>query len=245
MTQERAGQPSSPPLGDTAAIIVAAGSFTRMGGIPKQLVPLAGRPVIAHTVAAFEKANAIREIVLVARPEEQEALRSICRENGFAKVKAIPPGGRTRQESVAAGLACLSEEAAYYAIHDGARPLVTPEMIDGAIRAARRYRAAAAAVRVKDTVKIADADGFVESTPDRRRLWSVQTPQVFEASLYRQAMREAAEKGLDFTDDCQLLERMGVRVFLYETDYTNIKITTPEDLPIAERLLQSRKPDGV
>ncbi len=228
---------------DTAAVIVAAGSFTRMGGIPKQLTPIGGRPVIAHTLSAFQQADSIREIVLVLREEDRKAVESICREYYFTKVSAITVGGTTRQASVARGIARVSPKAAYCAIHDGARPLVTPDIIEGVIGAARQYGGAAAAVRVKDTVKIADAAGFIYSTPDRRFLWSVQTPQVFESGLYRRALQDASEKGEDFTDDCQLVERLGRRVYLYEADYANIKITTPEDLPVAERLLQERRTD--
>lgn len=234
-------RPGSPPVCDTAAVIVAAGRFTRMEGIPKQLAIIDGKPVIAHTLSAFEKALSVREIVLVVRPEDREAIASICKQYHFTKVSAITDGGATRQESAAAGIACTSPGIAYFAIHDGARPLVASSLIDGVIQAARRYHAASAAVRVKDTVKIADASGFIQSTPDRRFLWNVQTPQVFESGLYQQALQRANEKGMDFTDDCQLVEQLGHRVYLYEADYKNIKITTPEDLSVAEKLLQERR----
>ncbi len=224
-----------------AAVIVAAGSFSRMGGIPKQRAPLLGRPVIAHTVAAFQQAESIREIVLVVRTEDRSFAEEVCKANNFTKVTAITLGGSTRQESVLAGIGCVSEKAAYYAIHDGARPLVSPSVIDTVVEAAKRYGAATAAVRVKDTVKIADEDGFVRSTPERSALWNVQTPQVFERELYRRAVRFASEKGLDFTDDCQLVEQLGSRVYLVEADYANMKITTPEDICLAEALLRRKK----
>lgn len=224
-----------------AAVIVAAGSFSRMGGIPKQRAPLLGRPVIAHTIAAFQQAESIGEIVLVVREEDRTFAEKVCKDNTFTKVKAITPGGSTRQESVLAGIGCVSEKAAYYAVHDGARPLITPSVINAVVKAAKHYQAAAAAVRVKDTVKIADEDGFIRSTPERRALWNVQTPQVFERGLYRRAVKAASERGLNFTDDCQLVERLGGRVYLVEADYTNMKITTPEDLCLAEALLRRRE----
>ena len=226
---------------DTGAVIVAAGSFTRMGGIPKQLALLDGKPVIAHTLLAFEQSPSVREIVLVARPEDRREMERICRDNAFSKLKAIADGGKTRQESTAAGIARLSPDAAYCAVHDGARPLVTPSVVEEVVGAARRYGAAAGAVRVKDTIKVADVARFIQATPERRSLWSVQTPQAFESALYRLALEDAREKGMDFTDDCQLVERLGCRVYLCEGDYANIKLTTPEDLPVAERLLQERR----
>ena len=227
----------------TAAILVAAGSFTRMGGIPKQRVLLEGKPVIAHTLAAFQSAKQIQKIVLVARKEDLTDFRALCKQYGFTKVIAVVEGGKTRQQSVLCGLRHIDRDAGYLAIHDGARPLIRPEVIDGVIEAARRCQAAAAAVRVKDTVKIADENGFILETPDRSRLWNVQTPQAFEAALYRRAMDEACQKGWDFTDDCQLIEMTGQRVCLYEADYTNIKITTPEDIAVARALLQERNAD--
>jgi 2-C-methyl-D-erythritol 4-phosphate cytidylyltransferase len=225
---------------NVAAIIVAAGSCLRMGGISKQRVLLEGMPVIAHTLTAFQTADHIAEIVLVARPEDGEFFHTLCKDYGFTKVSTITDGGSTRQQSVLCGLRCVDRRAKYVAIHDGARPLIRPAIIDGIINAARQYGAATAAVRVKDTVKIANEDGFIVETPDRSRLWNVQTPQVFEREFYNQAMADAVAKGLDFTDDCQLAEQQGQAVFLYEADYANIKITTPEDIAFAEGILKKR-----
>lgn len=231
--------PPEPQDCRAAAVIVAAGHFTRMGGIAKQMIPLCGKPVIAHTIAAFQQARHIREIVLVARKQDVAAFETICREYGFDKVSTVVTGGNTRQESVFRGIE-HTHSAAYYAIHDGARPLITPETIDAVVESAWQYQAATVAVRVKDTMKLADDRGFVQETPPRDRLWSVQTPQVFEQQLYCQAAQAASKKGYSFTDDCQLAESLGHRVYLVEGDYTNLKITTPEDIAIAEGILTER-----
>ncbi len=153
------------------------------------------------------------------------------------------PGGATRQQSAAAGFARISSRADYVAVHDGARPLIRPERIEEIVRAAEKT-GAAAAVPVKDTIKAVDEERRVLSTPDRRFLWSVQTPQVFSCVLYRRAMEQAMREGRDYTDDCQLLERTGVPVQLVPGDYDNIKITTPEDLRVAEEWL-SRREEGI
>lgn len=217
------------------AVIVAAGSSTRMG-TPKQFIPLNGRPLIAHTLAAFEQCAAIGEIVVVAQEENHARLREIAETYGIVKLSAIVCGGSTRQQSVRNGVnACHAD---YVAIHDGARPLVTPAIIERVIQGAVQYGAAAAAVRAKDTVKIADENGVVIETPDRTALWNVQTPQIFEKSLYERAWQHAAAQGLDLTDDCQLVEALGKPVKLVEGSYTNIKVTTPEDVPFAEELLR-------
>lgn len=221
----------------TAAILVAAGGSTRMG-TPKQLLPLGGMPVIARTLRAFEAAGAIDEIVLVAREEETDALRQIGAAHGVHKLKAIVPGGATRQQSVARGVAAVSGRATLIAIHDGARPLIRPAVIERVVETAAACGAAAAAVPVKDTVKVVDDNRCILSTPDRAHLWNVQTPQVFERALYERALCEAQAAALDFTDDCQLVERLGIAVRLCEADYGNLKITTPEDMAFARGLLE-------
>lgn len=216
-----------------SAIIVAAGNSTRMGS-NKQLLTLGDRPVIAHTLLAFERCESIDEIVLVTRAEDVETLRTIAEENGITKLTAVVSGGAERQDSVANGVAACDGRAAYFAIHDGARPLITPETIVSVIEAARKDGAAAAAVRVKDTVKVADVHGFIVDTPDRATLWNVQTPQIFEKALYLDALEKARQSGLAVTDDCRLAEAAGYPVKLVEGSYANIKITTPEDIRIAE-----------
>ncbi len=217
------------------AVIVAAGNSTRMG-TPKQFIPLNGRPLIAHTLAAFEQCAAIGEIVTVAQEEHHPRIREIAKTYGITKLSAVVCGGSTRQQSVRNGVDMCTAD--YVAIHDGARPLITPAAIEQVIQEAVCYGAAAAAVRVKDTVKIADENGMILSTPDRAALWNVQTPQIFEKTLYERAFEHAAANGLDLTDDCQLIEAIGRPVKLVEGSYTNIKVTTPEDVPFAEELLR-------
>lgn len=222
---------------DTAAVIVAAGSSSRMGGTPKQLMNLAGVPVIMRTALAFERCDRIRDILLVAREEEIPLLQRLCDEYRITKLTDIVPGGATRARSVQNGIA-RCRDCAYVAIHDGARPLVSGEVILRTIEGAERVGAAAAAVGLKDTVKQTDKDGFVVETPDRATLRAVQTPQTFRLSDYR-AAAEALGEGLDaLTDDCAVMEAAGKPVLLVEGDYRNIKITTPEDMTVAEAFLR-------
>lgn len=222
------------------AIIVAAGSSSRMGGErSKQFLPLLGKPAIAYTLASFEKAESISQVLVVARPEDFAELQQIIRENEFRKIKKLVPGGQSRQESVINGVEQL-EDAAYFAIHDGARPLILPEEIDRVVRDAQLFGASALAVPVKDTIKVVDKERMVISTPERASLWAVQTPQVFESNLYRRAVQLACEQGKDYTDDCQLIEAAGQAVHLCMGSYSNLKLTTREDLPAAEAALKGR-----
>ncbi|MBQ9414039.1 MAG: 2-C-methyl-D-erythritol 2,4-cyclodiphosphate synthase [Clostridia bacterium] len=217
-----------------AAVIAAAGGSTRMGR-PKQLIPLCGVPALRRTLLRYDAA-AVDEIIVVAPAPDIDAFLPLT--TGLQTPCRIVPGGATRQQSVANGLLAVSPAATHIAIADGARPLITTEEIDRVIAVAKETGAAAAAVRCKDTIKEADAAGVVTATPDRTRLWQVQTPQVFSLPLYRRAMEAAALSGADFTDDCQLVEAIGAPVTLVETSYRNIKITTPEDVVIAEALLR-------
>ncbi len=217
------------------AVIVAAGNSTRMG-TPKQFLSLGGRPLIAHTLAAFEQCEAIGEIVVVARAEDHARVREIAAQYGITKLTAVAEGGNTRQQSVQRGVA-LCRDASYVAIHDGARPLVTPAVIERVVQAAVQYGAATAAVRTKDTVKLADENGMVTTTLNRDAVWNVQTPQIFKRELYERALSHAVRQGLDATDDCRLIEAMGHPVKLVEGSYRNIKVTTPDDVPFAEELL--------
>ena len=168
----------------TVAMILAAGNSTRMG-FPKQTAALGDTPVLARTLAAFEAAACIDGILLVARPADKPLFAEICQTGGIRKLLYICDGGDTRQQSAENGLAALPPDCEFLAVHDGARPLVTPELIEKTVAAAKEHGAAAVAVPVKDTVKIATADGFIHSTPDRRTLWQVQTPQVFRLTLRR------------------------------------------------------------
>lgn len=223
----------------TVAVILAAGQSTRMG-FPKQLAELNGMPVLAHTLLAFERSDAVDGILLVARPEDRETFSRLCRQHGISKLLGVCAGGDTRQQSAENSLAALPPDTDLIALHDGARPLATPALIERVIAAAGVSGAAAAAIPVKDTVKRVDSAGRVTETIDRAALRQVQTPQVFRLSLYRKALAAATERGDDFTDDCQLLERIGLPVILVEGSDSNLKITTPSDLAVAAALLKEQ-----
>ena len=217
------------------AVIVAAGSASRMGGIDKVMAPLGGEPMIARTVRAFQECDAISEIVIVTREDLIMSITGLTRE--MPKVTAVVAGGKSRQESVHLGLNALSDKVKLAAIHDGARPFITWQLIDWVVRAANTYGAAAPAIPVKDTIKEVQGT-LVKSTPDRSALRAVQTPQVFDFDLLRAALKKAQEDGAEVTDDCSAVERMGMSVKIVEGDERNIKITTPLDLKIGELLLE-------
>lgn len=221
------------------AVIAAAGSSSRMGGRDKLAEPLDGIPVILRTLAAVEAVPEIREIVVVTREDRVEEYRRLLGQ--CSRLRAVVPGGSTRQESVRNGVRALSPDCTLAAIHDGARPLVTPEVFARCIEAARISGAATAAVPVKDTIKLADEAGRVLDTPDRSRLWAVQTPQIFDRERYLRAAEEAERRGLSCTDDCQLFEAMGWEVQLVMGDYRNLKLTTPEDFLAAGAYLEGIK----
>lgn len=223
------------PLKRCGAVIVAAGSASRMGGIDKVMAPLGGTPMVARTAAAFQNCDAIAEIVIVTRPDLIRPISALCA--GMDKVRAVVAGGSSRQESVWLGLNALSEDIQLAAIHDGARPLVSNLVIDRTVRAANSYGAAAPAVPVKDTIKVVKG-GLVENTPDRATLQAVQTPQVFDFDLLRGALKQAEEEKAAVTDDCSAVERLGMKVKIVEGDERNLKVTTPMDLKIAEMLLE-------
>ena len=220
------------------AVIVAAGSASRMGGIDKVMAPLKGEPMICHTVRAFQTCDAIKEIVIVTRENLIVTISNLCKE--FPKVKAVVAGGKSRQESVGLGLNALSDKVKLAAIHDGARPLVSWQLIDLTVRMAHNYSAAAPAVPVKDTVKVVEG-GLVKETPDRSKLRAVQTPQVFDFDLLRGALKQAKLDGAELTDDCSAVERINMTVRIVDGEETNIKVTTPMDLKLAEMLMEDRK----
>lgn len=226
------------PLKYCAAVIVAAGNASRMGGIDKVMAPLRGEPMIVHTARTFQNTDAIREIVIVTRQDLIVAISDLC--HGFDKVTAVIAGGSSRQESVQRGLAALSAKAKLVAVQDGARPLISPQVIDRTVRAAHTYGAAAPAIPVKDTIKVANG-GIVATTPDRSRLFAVQTPQVFDLALLRGALQKATQENAELTDDCSAVERMGMSVKLVEGEERNIKVTTPFDLKIAELWMEETK----
>lgn len=217
----------------TAAILVAAGSSARMksGSASKTMMEIGGEPVLSRTLRAFESAACISKIVIVARACDFDAIQKA---SAFVtKPLTITEGGKERQDSVSNG-AALCGDAEYIAVHDAARPFITPEEIETVCADAEKYGAATLAVPVKDTIKVAAADGTVCATPERSTLRAIQTPQVFRLSLYKEALCLAKNAGKQYTDDCQLIEAAGGKVYLTPGDYKNIKITTPEDLLVAE-----------
>ena len=223
------------PLKYCGAVIVAAGSASRMQGIDKVMAELSGEPMILRTVRAFQNSEVIREIVVVTRPDLIDRVKSLC--NGFSKVTAVVEGGADRPESVKNGLAALSAKVRLAAIQDGARPLVTEAVIERTVRAANTYGAAAPGTPVKDTVKVVKG-GLVHATPDRNALKAIQTPQVFDVDLLRGALQKAEVDKTAITDDCSAVEQLGMSVKIVEGDERNIKVTTPMDLKIAKCLLE-------
>ncbi len=223
------------PLKACGAVIVAAGTASRMEGIDKVMAPIGGEPMIVRTVRAFQNCDAIRQIIVVTRQDLIVPIMDLC--HGFDKVQAVMVGGNSRQESVEIGLGALSSDMKLVAVQDGARPLITWEVIDRTVRAANTYGAAAPAIPVKDTIKVVQG-GLVVSTPDRSTLRAVQTPQVFDVDLLRGALKKAKADGTAVTDDCSAVELMGMSVKMVEGDERNIKVTTPMDLKIAELLLE-------
>ena len=217
------------------AVIVAAGSASRMGGIDKVMADLGGEPMIVRTVRAFQNCEAIASIVVVTREDLIRPISDLCRD--MKKVAAVVAGGKSRQESVHLGLNALPKGTKLAAVHDGARPLVSWQVIDRVVRAANTYGAAAPAIPVKDTIKVVEGR-LVKETPDRSSLMAVQTPQVFDFDLLRGALRKAEEDGAQVTDDCSAVERTGMRIKIVEGDERNLKVTTPMDLKIAELLLE-------
>ena len=217
------------------AVIVAAGTASRMQGVDKIMAPLKGEPVIVRTVRAFQECDAIREIVIVTRQELLVPIMDLCHK--FPKVTAVVVGGQDRQGSVMNGLNALSAKVKLAAIQDGARPLVTWQLIDRVVRAANTYGAAAPAIPVKDTVKVVQG-GVVLSTPDRSTLQAVQTPQVFDFDLLRGALKKAEKDNAKITDDCSAVENIGFKVKIVQGDEKNIKITTPLDMNISELFLE-------
>ncbi len=222
-----------------AAVVPAAGSSSRMGQ-DKLFLPLNGVPALLHTLRALDACPRIHEIVVVTREDHLVPISQLCREAALEKVRKVVKGGETRTASVLAGIREVDERTALIAIHDGARPLVSQTVLEEVLSAAAVCSAAAPAVPVTDTVKLA-RDGVVESTPDRSALFAIQTPQVFDADLIRTALIRAEEDGADLTDDCGAVERLGFPVRLTAGEYANLKITTPEDAAIAEALLDWRE----
>lgn len=222
-----------------AAVVPAAGSSVRMGQ-DKLLLSLDEQPVLAHTLRALDCCPYVEEIIVVTRRDLIVPIGQLCQDYAFSKVTKVVVGGETRIHSVLAGLREVSEHLELAAIHDGARPLVSQQVLEEAILRAAQCGAAAPAVPVKDTIKQA-SDGLVSATLDRSQLYAVQTPQVFETSLIKAALTKALEDGVALTDDCAAVERLGLGVALTQGSYVNLKITTPEDLAAAEALMEWRE----
>lgn len=224
-----------------SVIVAAAGVSTRMGGQDKLFAQLVGAPVLMRTLCAIDCAELVSEIVVAAHETVMEQVAELCDRAALHKPVRVVLGGASRMESVlSAALAC-DPKSDLLAVHDGARPLVRPEMIDEMILAGWRTQAAAPAVAVKDTIKETDAAGWVLATPDRSALRAVQTPQVFQADILKAALQAALTANEALTDDCGAVERMGKQVWLAPGDEENIKITTPLDLVVAEAILRTRE----
>lgn len=226
----------------TAAIILAAGSSTRMGKDQnKQLLKINGIPVLARTLLAYQKCDLIRQIVVVARPADFEQILAMRKEYGISKLNKLVPGGATRQDSARRGVTNIDSKMRYVAIADGARCLVTPEQIRRVCLRAYEFKAASAGHQICSSVKRTSALGTIKESVDRDHLWVAQTPQIFHTSLYHAAMFKVASDKFQATDDNALVEHLGYQVKMVECGRENIKITKPEDLAFAEAIAQSRE----
>jgi 2-C-methyl-D-erythritol 4-phosphate cytidylyltransferase len=226
-----------------SAIIVAGGSSQRMG-FDKLFALIAGEPVIAHSIRAFERATSVREIVVVAREQCHDEIKRISSGAGFKKMRAIVAGGERRQDSVRAGLGRIDRDAQYVSVHDAARPLITPEQIERAFEQCRAHGAVALAQRVNDTLKRADADLLVVDSVDRHELCAMQTPQIFDRKLIEDAYRNVYAENVVVTDEVSAVERLGHKIALILDDDFNFKITYPRDLPVADFILRDRAKNG-
>lgn len=229
-------------MGKVTAIIVAAGSGKRMQtSCNKQYIMLDNKEVLAHTLDIFNKCPCVDDIIVVVVPgDTQKVQKEICEKYGYHKVTKIIAGGKERQDSVYNGLLSADHQTDFVIIHDGARPFVTNDIILNCFKAAKKHGASIAAVPVKDTIKVCNPISHkVEMTPDRKTLWNIQTPQVFNYKLLMDAYHYACENNIQATDDSMLVEHIGHEVYLSDGSYTNIKITTQEDLIIAESILKS------
>ncbi len=220
----------------TSVIIVSAGKSVRMNGVDKQFYELSGVPVLIRSITAFDEIDCVSQIIVVTSPERIEDTAELISQYDFSHEIVVTGGGATRQQSVFSGYSQVSDDCELIAIHDGARPLVSPNDIEQTIDNASKYGASVLCVPVKDTIKKVSG-GFIQSTPNRNTLVTVQTPQVFNKELFIKGMENALERKLNFTDDCQLVEAVGGKICITYGDYSNIKITTPEDLRLAELLI--------
>ncbi|MGN1411144.1 MAG: 2-C-methyl-D-erythritol 4-phosphate cytidylyltransferase [Oscillospiraceae bacterium] len=229
---------------DTSAIIVSAGNSSRMGGINKQFLKLGNSTVIGMSMKALQNCESIKEIIVVTKIDDVSKIETIAKDLNITKLKCVTIGGSTRQESVLNGSKVISKDTELITIHDGARPLVSPQDIEKCINNARIYGGSTLGVPVKDTIKIVK-DQIITDTPYRPNLFITQTPQTFKKSIYFRGVEFAEKNHLDFTDDCQIVEAIGYKVYMTIGHYSNIKITTPEDVSIAEILLKGMLEDNV
>ncbi len=225
----------------SSAIITAGGSGTRLGGTPKQLRDLCGKPCILYSLFAFQACKDINEIIVVAREGQEDEIRCLCEQNQITKLKSVLAGGESRQESVCNGFMEISSQSKLVAIHDAARPLILPSQISVLLEEANRYGAASAAKKCADTMKRGDDKALILETVPRDDLYAVQTPQVFKADLYRVALALAKRDGFTVTDDCSLAENAGFPVKLCELDGPNYKLTTQDDLITVTSILKERE----
>lgn len=233
------------PKNFTSAIVAAAGMSTRFGGATtKQKTELCGMPILLHTLLAYQNSECIHEIIVVAKKDEIPEWERLCKAFCLPKVTKIIEGGDTRQKSVLNGIEAVDKRSRFVAIADGARCLTTPAQIEAVCKAAYKYKAATAAHQSTDTVKIANKDGFIEETTDRNKIWLAQTPQVFKTGMYRAAAYTALKDSFEATDDNSLVEYIGCRIRLVECGATNIKITTKDDLAVAEAIINERRKVG-
>ena len=230
-------------LEPTTAIIVASGSSSRMGeGVSKQMIMLDDMPVVARTIKAFDECECIDEIIVVAKEDEFYLYHEFQKLYKFKKFVRLVSGGKTRQESVRNGFAAISKDTRFVAIHDGARCLVTKEQIEKVCAAAYKYNCATAATRAVDSIKVSNGKNqFIESSADRNHIWMAATPQVFKTEIYELALKKADADHLVVTDDNALVENLGCNIKLVECGRNNIKITTPDDIPLALAILRSRE----
>ena len=229
-------------MSKVTALIPAAGAGTRMGkAMAKQFLLLGDKPLLAHTLLAFQRAPEIDEIIPILSPEDMDdCLRDVIEQYRITKVKTLVAGGRERQDSVFHGLQKIGNDTAIVIVHDGVRPLVTPDLIREAVGHAKRGECIAVGVPIKDTIKEVDENKIVSRTLERGRLWSIQTPQAFPVAILRRAYEESYRRKIYGTDDATLVERTGGTVRVIMGSYENIKITTPEDLILAEEILRRR-----
>ena len=225
----------------TSAVILAAGSSTRMGGQSKQFIELCGMPVVARTITAFDNSDCIDEIIVVCKKEEIDHYGDFVSLYGIKKPFKVVEGGATRQESARCGVDAVHDKSKFIAIHDAARCLITDEMIYKVCHGAYLHGGAVLATKAVDTVKIADKNAFIDSTPERKTVWQAQTPQVFKVNAFRAATYVARDEQFEGTDDASLLEHIQIPVKLVEGNRENLKVTEPLDIVIAEAILKYRE----